>query len=266
MVKRSTIIISFVLLTFFVAGGVEFFCRYLENALVADTTKNTATTGDVGLQTGRRNAAPQTYKSKVRVKTENYSIIVKRGLFGKIISKETVKKNEPPPVLKTTTIDFILLGTVTGEANVQIAIVKDKKKKTQDIYYQGDAIGTALLKEVRRGEVILTVRGKDEVLIMEELKSSSEGPASRPSSKSKPYVHPKKKTARIMDQASLPEFNEEILGGDDPEAFFEPPPYIPPTEQTGNEDENQDEGEDEETPPAAFSKRKMTLKKPEVID
>ncbi len=269
--KRSTIIVSFVLVTFLVAGGVEFFCRYLENVLVVDTTTKTVKTGEMGLKKGQRNAAPQTRKPNVKVKTENYSIIIKRGLFGKIISKEPVKKNEPPPVLKKTTIDFTLLGTVTGKSSVQMAIVRDKKKKTQDIYYTGDAIGAALLKEVRRGKIILTVRGKDEILLMEELKSSPDVKRGGKPIKPKRYVRPKKRTAKVMDQASLEKFNEEILGGDDPEAFFEPPPYIPPKEQTGNEDDEEyddDEDEDEETPPAALKKRKMTFKKSavEVID
>ncbi len=259
MLKRSTIIVSFVLLTFFVVGGVELFCRLLDNALVLDTAKNIAQTGEKGEAAGRRNSSPQTRKSNVKAKTENYAIITKRGLFGKIISKETVKKEEPPVVLKATSMDLILLGTVTGKLNQQMAIIKDKKKKTQDIYYKGDAIGAALVKEVRRGKVILTVSGKDEILIMEELKSPSGGNASNSPVKSRKYGRPKKKTAKVIrEQESFPGLDEEILGGDDPEAFFEPPPYIPPIEPTDNEDQ--------QTPQAAFSRRKMVFKKSKVID
>ncbi|MBN4045896.1 hypothetical protein JYT94_00290 [bacterium AH-315-P11] len=40
------------------------------------------------------------------------------------------------------------------------------------MYYKGDAVGSAIIKEVKRGEIILTVDGKDEVLLMKEPKSS----------------------------------------------------------------------------------------------
>jgi hypothetical protein len=44
----------------------------------------------------------------------------------------------------------------------------DKAKRKQDIFYPGDVVNGAQIKEIMRGKVILTYQGKDEVLDMTE--------------------------------------------------------------------------------------------------
>jgi len=170
MRKFLTILIPFILASLLAVGGSEFLCRKLDSILVADGQKTTE-------QKGQMQGVVPLYKSSLPAKNvatkkrkENYTIITKRSLFGKTSQKKMVKKEEVAPVLRETSLDLILLGTISGSSNVQRAIIKDKKKRTQDIYYKGDSIGSAIIKEVKRAEVILTVNGKDEILKMEELK------------------------------------------------------------------------------------------------
>lgn len=181
MVNRSSIIVSFILATLLAAGGVELFCRTLGQALVTDAQESSVTSEKTAAKTPGAPPSTQVRKAPKAKKKENYSIITRRSLFGKI-EQEGIKKVKTAPsvALKTTSLDLVLLGTISGAATVQRAIVQDKKKKTQDIYSKGDAIGSAIIKEVSRGKIILTVNGKDEILTMEELKSSQKPDKVRP--------------------------------------------------------------------------------------
>ena len=176
MQSRSSIIAAFILVSFLVVGGVEYFCRSLGDALSVERKSEVAAsaTATSVLPVSK----PQTTGSEKRLKPqlpENYTIITRRSLFGKV---EPVKVEEKitdptPEPLQETTLNLTLMGTISGKEDVQRAIILNKTGKTQDIYYKGDAIGSAIIKEVKRGKVILTVGGKDEVLLMEEWKSGA---------------------------------------------------------------------------------------------
>ncbi len=178
MQSRSSIIASFILVSLLVAGGVEFFCRTLGDALSVEkkVEQSVAVTGTISLPVAKPPHTGSVKAGKAQV-TENYSVIAKRSLFGEVKPVEVpVQKKDPvPEALQKTTLNLTLLGTISGKGDVQRAIILDKKGKTQDIYYRGDAVGSAIIKEVKRGEVILTVGGKDEILLMEELKSGAAG-------------------------------------------------------------------------------------------
>ncbi len=183
MNSRLSIILAFLLASLFAIAGVELFYQNLEKRMLSagevtgtaapEKTKKEAAEKTVQKPATQKTAAkaPAPVKKKaVEKKTDDYSIIVQRKLFGSM-KQEEAEKQEPAPVLTTTALDLTLLGTVTGEDNVQRAIILDKKARTQDLYYNGDAIGPALIKKVERGRVILTIDGKDEVLLMQEPKS-----------------------------------------------------------------------------------------------
>lgn len=175
MLNPSSIIASFVLVSLLVVGGVELFCRNIGQLLPVEQEVEVAAAAQ---ETGRK-IVPRSRQTKPSVKGRNslagqdYAIITRRSLFGKLKSQEEpVKVEQTPQPLQETTLNLVLLGTISGQGNVQRAIIQDKTKKTQDIYYKGDAIGSAIIKQVNRGAIIITVNGKDEVLRMEELKSS----------------------------------------------------------------------------------------------
>jgi type II secretory pathway component PulC len=236
MASRYSLILSFILATLLAVGGVELFYGSLIKNL---SEKEGMMSQPDKVTTNKRTATPKTAMTKTPQKRsggkEDYSIITRRGLFGKskLVSSKPVVKEEP--VLTTTSLNLTLLGTVSGKDNDQRAIIRNKSNKKQDIYYKGDSVSNALIKEILRGKIILTVNGKDEVLLMEESKS----PPSTGSSKN--YAMPdvvKKPTRR---QIREPETIEEDLEENIDENLEED---IPP----------------EDLPPATTPKRRMTLK------
>lgn len=176
MARRYSILLSFVLATLLAAGAVELFYSSLSQALTADKEimKATRTRGTTGIKKNARtggSAPPLLSNRGGHANKEDYTIIIKRSLFGKIPEKPGEKAPEPKPAITATSLKLVLLGTISGDTNDQRAFIRNKKDNTQDIYYKGDAIEHALIKEISRGKIILTVNGKDEVLLMEEAKS-----------------------------------------------------------------------------------------------
>lgn len=113
--------------------------------------------------------------SAIQKRQPNSQVILKRKLFGPPPKeKKPVKIEQAAPVqLTVTSLDLTLLGTITGSPNNRRAIILDKKKKLQDIYYQGDTVQGAAIKEIQRGKIILTVNGKDEILVPETPKTNA---------------------------------------------------------------------------------------------
>lgn len=70
--------------------------------------------------------------------------------------------------LETTSLGIVLMGTIGDSEAGNRAIILDKKTLEQRWYRQGEEVQTAFIKEIRRGKVILTVNGRDEVLDMSE--------------------------------------------------------------------------------------------------
>ncbi len=173
MINRYLIILSFTLITLLVTGAVELLYNYLGNVLIDNQeveqtkTKEHSTTRRI-----TRPVLPSREGKTSQVRKDDYTIINKRNLFGKIQEKTKRQTHEQKPVLTTTSLDMTLLGTIGGEADDQRAIIRTKSSKnSQEIYFRGDAIEHALIKDISRGKIILTVDGKDEILLMEETKS-----------------------------------------------------------------------------------------------
>ena len=139
MTSRASIIFSFLLATLLAAGAVELFYRTLSQAMIGDKeVAQTQTEKKLGPNFGSP-ASLQARQRKSAAKREDYTIIYRRNLFGKAKKTTEPQTVEPQPVLTTTSLDLTLLGTIGGNANDQRAIIRDKKKNTQDIYYRGDA-------------------------------------------------------------------------------------------------------------------------------
>ncbi len=172
MRRRYPILLSFVLVTLLSIGSVELFYRSLGQSLTGEKAIVPISEPETKQGTKTDTAAPVPIKKPaVREKKEDYSVITKRNLFGKAEEKAIEKVVEAKPVMTATSLDLVLLGTIGGTSNDQRAFIRNKKNKSQDIYYKGDAIEHAFIKEISRGQIILTVNGKDEILLMEEAKS-----------------------------------------------------------------------------------------------
>ena len=100
------------------------------------------------------------------------SIITRRNLFA---SREgsAIKAKQTTPVtqLEMSSLDVVLMGTVSGTDDGQRAIIYDKKDKKQELFQVGDYIQQAIIKQILRGKVILSLNGKDEFLDISEARN-----------------------------------------------------------------------------------------------
>lgn len=167
-------IIPFLLLGILVTGGVEGFYRFIFPRLLRSPAP--APQGQV---VGKTPATDKPVAGETAGKQPDTSIIVKRNLFQAKARTAPDANQKPAPAQPTaTTLDLGLLGTVTGPPNSRRAIIVNKKTKQQELYYEGDVVQGAFVKEVQRGKVILDVNGKDEILIPDPPKSAPGSPNS----------------------------------------------------------------------------------------
>jgi general secretion pathway protein C len=114
---------------------------------------------------------------------KNFDVIVDRNVFGSAeatagdvktpeIQKEDIETLEP------TSLNIVLLGTVTGPEENARAVIEDSGKKIQGLYRVGDAIQNAVIQKIVRGKVVLRVGDKNQVLSMEAPESDKGGRAS----------------------------------------------------------------------------------------
>ncbi len=119
--------------------------------------------------------------------SRDYQAIIDRNIFGSI-ERETEDANtegikEIEALLEPTSLKIALLGTVVGDQQSTRAVIRDKGKKREDLYREGDTVQGAVIKKILRGKVILRVGGKDEILTIEEGAASGsekEYPEKRP--------------------------------------------------------------------------------------
>ena len=97
-------------------------------------------------------------------------VILQRNLFGALTGDKSAalpvpERTEAPTA---TSLQIVLMGTVTGSEGTERAIILDKAKKKQELFSKGDEIQGALVKEIRRGKVILAQNGREEILDISE--------------------------------------------------------------------------------------------------
>lgn len=161
-------VIPFIIITILAIGGVEAFYRI-------PFTRLTQTSQAIKVQdAGVKNAVPVEGEQK---KHPDFQTILKRNLFGPPPKEvEAVTTGPAPDTLAATALELSLLGTISGPSDTtRRAILLDKKKKVQDIYYQGDTVQGAVIKEIQRSKIILDVNGKEEMLIPETPKTNPGG-------------------------------------------------------------------------------------------
>ena len=102
-----------------------------------------------------------------------YNAVLERNLFNTRSTAQPKTNGETVDIasLEETKLNLKLWGTVSGTKDGDYAVIEDVKAREQDLYRTGDTIQTAMVKEIHRGKVVLTVNGKDEVLQMQEMES-----------------------------------------------------------------------------------------------
>lgn len=105
-----------------------------------------------------------------------YNTIIDRNLFNTKDKEEVEDKEEEEPEEtepEETKLNLKLWGTVSGSKGRTYAVIEDKKERKQNLYREGDMIQSAIIKRIDREQVLLSVNNRDEILKMEEPKSSS---------------------------------------------------------------------------------------------
>jgi Type II secretion system protein C len=165
MKSRISGIVPLLLITLMCIGLVEGGYLLLEHYILETVDKPASETSDADIPA--KNPETQTEGAT----KGDHRIILQRNLFG--LPPNTEKSavsavQVPKEDLKPTTLEIVLMGTITGSGGRERAIIMDKKSYKQELYEKGDAVQGALVKEISRGKAILSYNGKDEILDISE--------------------------------------------------------------------------------------------------
>ncbi|UCD80772.1 MAG: PDZ domain-containing protein [Desulfobacterales bacterium] len=124
---------------------------------------------------GQVSSAPAAFS---KAPLTEYEAITTRNIFnsstGEAESAPVAEKVDIDK-LKQTELKLKLWGTVSGQDERAYAVIEDTKAREQNLYRAGDSIQNAVVKLILREKVVLRVDGRDEILAMEEMSSSSRG-------------------------------------------------------------------------------------------
>ena len=108
--------------------------------------------------------------------------IEKTKLFGITDSASSTSVVEAPTrKTESKPLNLTLIGIFYNKGGGSSAIIEDKKKKTQDVFREGDAVfEVASVSKIHSSKVELDYQGKIEVLVIEDLPSESSASSSPP--------------------------------------------------------------------------------------
>ena len=130
-----------------------------------------------GLETGPAQHSPRVREAppdpEPTTSLADVQAVADRNLFnsGKQALTDTARGEAPVldvDALKQTGLKLKLWGTVAGPDGQAYAVIEDQKSREQQLLRPGDPVQNAWVKMVLRHRVVLTVDGRDEVLVMEE--------------------------------------------------------------------------------------------------
>ncbi len=197
---RHYTILNLLVLAIVIYGGVRIFYTLAGSKLTSVTTEE--------MKTKFRGIAPQ---ETTRPPLDHYLPAVKRELFGPV--KESAEKSElNAEDLEPAALNIELLGTVSGNTENAVAIMKEARNKEQSLYKEGDSIEDATVVKILRGKVILRVGDENQILSMEEKPRSPATPPARepgPGAASSPT--PDRQSATVtLDRAAITESLQNI--------------------------------------------------------
>jgi type II secretory pathway component PulC len=164
MAARITDIFPLLLITLLCVGVVEGGYQALEYFVLRTPVEQAVVPASVPVE-------EKSMEKDAQAKKLDYRVILQRNLFGPPPGEgEPAPTTAPDAVeeIELTSLNIVLMGTVSGGDGVDRAIILDKTSKKQQLYENGDVIQGATVKEIRRGKVILSYNGKDEMLDMSE--------------------------------------------------------------------------------------------------
>ena len=96
-----------------------------------------------------------------------HPIVNEDDLFDTSAGMEIKSEKIDIPALKKTNLKLKLWGTITGNGVRAYAIIEEGTKLEQKLYKVGETVQNATIKMILREKVILSVEGKDELLLIE---------------------------------------------------------------------------------------------------
>lgn len=129
--------------------------------------KNTEPVNQSAVEHNNDNSAKPIDSSKISA-VQQRQLIMQRQLFGTPATSISLSQEQNMSKLNAANIEFILMGTIELDSKGSRAIIKEKKSQEQKLYKQGDTIEDAVIKEILRHKVILTINRENKILEMGE--------------------------------------------------------------------------------------------------
>lgn len=155
MLKYYKPILFLVTLTIVIYSGVHIFYKIVGSNL--DDIPLTAVTQ----KTSTMNS------SQMRPLSE-YRVITEKNIFVSAKEAAMISELDETEGLQPTSLNLILLGTVSSAQGEDYAVIEEGPRKKQGLYKVGDTVQEAEIKRILRQKVVLRVGNTDEVLSMDE--------------------------------------------------------------------------------------------------
>ncbi|MEA3359710.1 MAG: type II secretion system protein GspC [Thermodesulfobacteriota bacterium] len=142
-------------------------------------------------------------KHNKRFPVSYYRNITDRNIFKSTDTGDKAKEKQKIIDVKTlehTSLKISLVGTVVGDRKNTFAVIKEKNKKKQELYREGDTIQGALIKDIFRGKIVLRVGDRDEILTIEEDRKSR---TEKKASKHRPSVAAEKDGTVVLSKSDV---------------------------------------------------------------
>lgn len=163
MVKNAFTALNLLLIAAGVYFGVNGFYLYTESRLGPAEPETVS-------------AAPSARAEKRDVlPLSHYQPVVERNLFQTKTTTAVIPQAVDVEGLQQTSLKLKLWGTVTGDEKEAYAVIEETAKRRQNLYRIGDSVQDATLKLILREKVVLSVKGRDEVLEIEKADSRRGG-------------------------------------------------------------------------------------------
>lgn len=162
MQGRISNIVPIILITVVSVIGVEGFYQALDYFVLKPATVS------------QKNRVQKPQKEANTKETQgpktDYRIILKRNLFGTSLKNAKPEVEDPTPqtVTNNSELGIVLMGTISGSGSNNRAIILTKQTRDQELFSTGEVVEGALIKDIQRGKLFLSINGKDEVLDMTE--------------------------------------------------------------------------------------------------
>jgi general secretion pathway protein C len=137
-----------------------------------------------------------------------FQIIERRNLFQMPAPKEAADNAIDVAALEQTQLNLKLWGTVSGSSQTAYAIIEDPARRKQHIYHVGDTVQNAEVRMILREKVVLTLDGREELLLME--KTFDDGRPARRKAPAAARSSPAPATAGRPDPMQLIHVNTDL--------------------------------------------------------